>query len=288
MGGRVPLHPNVRRYLGMSRLCVDRLRTEGIAEEKLHLSWNFVDTCRFLPRPPLPDRPRRALIFSNYARSATHLPAVTEACLRAGLELDVIGSGVGNAVAKPEEVLAQYDIVFAKAKAAIEAMAVGTAVVLCDYAGVGPMVTSAEFEALRPLNFGFEALRSPHEPEHVLQQIDRYDARDAARVRDLLRGQAGLEPAVRDLVRLYGEVIKEQSLAARDEKRMGRWRYRGTLLRYTLMEQLVLAWRAVPLKQKDRITGFPGFRPLKAQLLRLFVRPRFGSPPPQSRGNRIG
>ena len=36
-----------------------------------------------------------------------------------------------------------YDLVFAKARCALEAMAVGAAVVLCDTHGLGPMVTSA-------------------------------------------------------------------------------------------------------------------------------------------------
>ena len=52
-------------------------------------------------------------------------------------------------MAQPERVLGRYDIVFAKAKAAMEAMAVGAAVVLCDFGGVGPMVTWADFDRLR-------------------------------------------------------------------------------------------------------------------------------------------
>jgi hypothetical protein len=75
--------------------------------------------------------------------------------------------------------LGQYDVVFAKAKAAMEAMAVGTAVILCDFSGIGPIVTSTRFEELRPLNFGFEALRDPLEPEHLLREIARYDPEDA-------------------------------------------------------------------------------------------------------------
>ena len=93
--------------------------------DRVALLPNFVDTARFLPRAPLPQRPRRALLFSNYANEESHLPAVRAACVAAGLELDVAGAGVGNVIDEPERVLGSYDIVFAKAKAAIEAMAVG-------------------------------------------------------------------------------------------------------------------------------------------------------------------
>ena len=134
----------------------------------------------------------------------------------------MIGAGVDNFVAHPENVLAQYDIVFAKAKAAMEAMAVGTAVVLCDFGGVGPLVTSAEFDQLRPLNFGFQALREPLEPENILRQIARYNPVDAALVRDRLRSCAGLTGAVENLVHIYQQVIAEQQQSPThpDERRV--------------------------------------------------------------------
>lgn len=210
---RPPLHPRIHRYFGVSRVCVERLIESGVPLDRAQLLLNFVDTRRFLPRPPLPEQPRKALIFSNYASPDTHLPAVTEACRRAAIELDVVGARAGRPVASPENVLGPYDIVFAKGKAAIEAMAVGSAVVLCDYSGVGPMVTARDFDALRPLNFGFQALRGRLDPELVLHEIARYDARDAARVRDKVRAMAGLDQAVVDLVRIYRAVLAEDARA---------------------------------------------------------------------------
>ena len=203
------LHPRIRRYFAVSNLCAERMVREGLADNKVRLLPNFVDTNKFQPRPSLPDRPRRALLFSNYAKAETQLPAVTEACRQMGLSLDVIGVGVGNSVSNPEEVIGQYDLVFAKAKAALEAMAVGTAVVLCDFGGVGPMVTAAEFDRLRPMNFGFQALREPLVAENIMRQIARYDHLDAALVRDRIRAEARLDVAVKTLTDIYDQVIKE-------------------------------------------------------------------------------
>ena len=207
-------HPRIRRYFGVSRLCLEPLREEGVPAEKIHLLSNFVDTRRFTARGPLPPRPRRALVFSNYASEQTYLPAVQEACRRAGLELDVIGQGVRNFVAEPERLLGRYDLVFAKAKAAMEAMAVGTAVVLCDLAGVGPMVSSANFDELRPMNFGQEALRERVEPDALLHQIGKYDPQDARRVRDRLRETAALTTTVANLAGVYEQVIQEEQVRA--------------------------------------------------------------------------
>jgi len=257
---RAPFHSRIRRYFGSSRVCVERLIREGVPAGNARLLPNFVDTKRFLPRPPLPAQARRALVFSNYAATETHLPAISDACRRAGLELEVVGAGVGHVVAQPESILGQYDIVFAKAKAAIEAMAVGAAVILCDYRGVGPMVTSAEFDDLRPLNFGFQALRAPLQPESILEQIARYDPQDAARVRDMLRASAGLDQTVQSLVDTYQEVIAEFGGASPDP---AEGRTRQPLLQKRLMLKVLRAWGALQPAHRSSIRKLPGFGPIR-------------------------
>jgi glycosyltransferase involved in cell wall biosynthesis len=216
-------NPQIDRYFGVSHLCVKRLLDVGAPARTTGLQTNFVDLSRLPPRPPLPPRPTRALVFSNYASLETHLPVVQEACRRLEIPLDVIGRGVGRSSEHPELLLDQYDLVFAKAKAAMESMAVGAAVVLCDFGGLGPMVTAGEFERLRPLNFGFEALRSPLTADGVVREVERYDAADAGRVRDLVRANCGLEVAVTDLVEVYRQVIAESiSRQASEASRPGR------------------------------------------------------------------
>lgn len=205
-----PRFPRIRRYVAVDWTNRDRLVFEhGIPEERVRVFLNWADLERFPPRGPLPTRPRRALVFSNYARTDTHLPAIQEACRRAGLPLDVVGSGVGRSLVDPGEVIAEYDLVFAKAKSALEALAVGTAVVLCDYRGLGQMVTSADLDSLRRLNLGLRTLRRPLVPELILREIERYDPGDAAEVSRRVRQEAGLEPALDRLIALYEEVIGE-------------------------------------------------------------------------------
>jgi glycosyltransferase involved in cell wall biosynthesis len=201
--------PQLRRYFGVSNLCIERLIRDGVDPQRAQLLTNFVDTRRFVPRGRLPPQPLRALVFSNYANKSTHLPAVADACRQAGLQLDVIGESAGNVVASPEAVLGHYDIVFAKSRAAMEAMASGVAVVLCDFGGVGPAVTTGNFESLRPLNFGFQALAGPLTAKAVLEQISVYDCEDAARVSARLRSVAGLEKAVQNLCDIYAQIASE-------------------------------------------------------------------------------
>lgn len=199
----------IRRYFGVSELCRQRLLAMGAPADATSVRPNFVDLRKFASGPPLPRKPSRALIFNNYTTSETNLPAIREAAARAGIPLDVIGRGVGNMVDHPENILADYDLVFAVGKAALEAMAVGSAVVLCDTPGLGPMVTSENFAGLRARNFGLAALTNPVTPDRVEQAMSGYDPVDAARVRAIVRQQCGLELAAAELVAVYGQVIAE-------------------------------------------------------------------------------
>lgn len=205
-----PRHPRILRYVAVDDTCLDRLVSEsGIPEERVSVILNSVDLEEFLPRTPLPAKPARALVFSNGAKESTHLGAVREACQRKGLSLDVIGVDAGNIAARPQDVLGHYDIVFAKARCALEAMAVGSAVVLCDIKGAGPMVTAGELDRLRRLNFGIRTLREKIDAGVLEKEIGRYDPADAATVSQRIRDIAGRSAAIDQIVTLYHDVIGE-------------------------------------------------------------------------------
>src|SRR5205823_6390907 len=107
-------------------------------------------------------------------------------------------------------------LVFAKARASLEALAVGAAVVLCDAAGAGPMVTTAALDRLRALNFGIRTLREPLVPEVLAREIARYDPADAAQVSRRIRAEAGREAAVDEIVGVYGEILAEHARHSED------------------------------------------------------------------------
>ncbi|HEY3572029.1 MAG TPA: glycosyltransferase family 4 protein [Thermoanaerobaculia bacterium] len=205
-----PRFPRILRYVAVDYTTRERLVSEqGIPPERVEVVLNFVDLDRFQPRPPLPAKPQRALVFSNQASERTFLPAVRQACGRFGIALDVAGVASGGPVERPEELLPRYDLVFAKGRAALEAMAVGAAVVLCDQAGAGPLVTSGDLDRLRPLNFGIRTLRDPVTADVLASRIERYDPADAAEVSRRIRALAGIEEAVDRMTALYEEVLAE-------------------------------------------------------------------------------
>ena len=239
-----PRFPRILRYVAVDYTCRDRLILENaIPKERVDVLLNFVDLERFKPRTRLPSRPVRALIFSNNANELTHVGAVRDACERGGIALDVMGLSSGNPIAEPEKVLGDYDIVFAKARAALEAMSVGAAVVLCDARGLGPMVTMRELDRLRPLNFGIRTLSESISVDAIANEIAKYDANDAALVSQRIRATAGRDAVMDKLLTLYEEVIEEHATGQSDWADESR-----EAAEY-------LRWLARRLKENDRLAG---------------------------------
>ena len=202
--------PRILRYVAVDDLC--RRRIESVPEiprARIQVVANAVDLQRYQPRGRLPAKPGRALVFSNHANKSTYLGAVRKACRQAGLKLDVIGLFSGNATSSPESLLPQYDIVFAKARCALEALAVGNAVVLCDRMGLGPMVSTRNFDTLRSLNFGHSQLVNPIRAGLIRAEIERYNPEDAAAVSQRVREDAGLVALARQWIEIYTAAIEE-------------------------------------------------------------------------------
>ena len=219
-----PRFPRVLRYVAVDSPCRDKIVFEhGVPEERVCVLLQFVDLERFRPRAQLPSKPRRALILCNQTKENEYLTSARAACVRAGVSLDVYGLGVGRPHERPEELLAGYDVVFAKGRTALEALAVGASVVVYWWRRLGPVVTTDGLERLRLDNFGMRSMGPRSTPEEFGRAVEdalaRYDANDAARVSERVRGEAGRERFVGEFVGLYESVIAEHAAGpARDEE----------------------------------------------------------------------
>ena len=202
--------PRIFRYLAVDEVCRERLIAEGgIAPARIELLLNFFNARNFAPRGPLPAKPQLALAFGNAFSENSDLPILREACAQCGIELHAAGLAALQPESDVGQRLQRYDLVFAKARGAIEAMAVGAAVVLCNLGRLGSMVTSKNFSRLRPLNFGVRVLDRPLEAKLVTEEIGRYDAADALRVATVVRGECEIQSVVDRLISLYESVIEE-------------------------------------------------------------------------------
>jgi hypothetical protein len=206
-----PRFPRILQYVAVDDTCADRLLyKEGIPPEQITVLLNAVDPTRFRSRAEaLPPRPKRAVIFGNGAHAATHAAIIEQACSRAGIDVDIVGEFAGTAVEHPETVLGAYDLVFAKAKCALEGMASGAAVIVCEGAGLGGLVTTDNVARLRRLNFGIRTLSTPLTVDAVSAAIAAYDARDAANVSRIIRDTASSDSLYEQTLDLCESVIRD-------------------------------------------------------------------------------
>jgi hypothetical protein len=204
-----PVHPRLLRYVAVDELCRRRVLAAGIDVAKVRTIQNGVDVHAFGRRGMLPDRPKRALVFSNAASEQNYVPAIRAACESLGIELDVAGVGVGAVLTRPELDLRHYDVVFAKARAAVEAMAVGCAVVVTDASGLAGMVTSQTIAEGRAWNFGQHLLVRPNDVGLLRSEIERYNVDDAAACTDWVRANCTLEQTMDQLLTTYYDVLDE-------------------------------------------------------------------------------
>lgn len=228
--------PQVRRFVAVDERTWDYLVSHGVAPGNIRLIHNAVDLRRIPARPrPLPDRPMRSLIFT---KTESQIPLVREACRRAGIEVETLGRSVGRVVIDPERELVDYDLIFATARSALEAIASGAATVVMDGRGLAGMATRENVTWLRRHNFGDRSLQNEVSVESILAEIGRYDAVEATAVSNLLRLSVDIEPQLDEFESIYSEIIGEcagasvsgDQLAAALGPVMHRWlpRFPGT------------------------------------------------------------
>lgn len=213
--------PNIKRYVAVDDLCRERLLTrKGIPAAQVDVHLNFVDLDRFRLRPPLPKKPESALVFSNYANENAMLAAIRGACHRFGIgRVDVVGGCSGNSVANPEDLVGKYDVVFAKARCALEAMASGCAVIVTDYAGLGGLVTTENAARMRRLNFGARTMQNAQvSEENILRELSLYNDENARQVTEWIRADADMTSAVTRWIALYREILANEPHFGGDER----------------------------------------------------------------------
>ncbi|HEX7190783.1 MAG TPA: glycosyltransferase, partial [Thermoanaerobaculia bacterium] len=202
-----PSHPRIRRYVAVDDTVLDRLTIEsGIDPALVRTLYNFVDTKRFASRGTPPPKPRNALILNSRATEGNFGALAREACRRHGFdEVDLIGYGSDRPVRHPETLLARYDLVFARARTALEAMVVGCAVVVSDPTGMAGLVTGDNFAELRRRNFGVRALNRAVTVDALAGEIAAYDDAEVSQVSERARSEADIDKVVTAYEELYAE-----------------------------------------------------------------------------------
>jgi hypothetical protein len=101
---------------------------------------------------------------------------------------------------------------------ALEAMAVGCAVMVVDGHGLAGLATTGTVPAWRDHNFGFVLLTRPVSVEALVAEIRRYDAADAARVSQFVRKHCSLDLYLTRLEAIYRGLIAGRTVSPTDHR----------------------------------------------------------------------
>lgn len=166
--------------------------------------------------PPATRRnaPQRALLFGNSPLPGEFLSRLRQACHRCGLALDFAGKPFDNPIASPEDVLPDYDIVFAAGRSALEALASGCAVIPCAAHGCSAMVMPDEVARWRAVNFISPKCNLLPSTQSIAKIIRSYHPRTAAAVTENIREICDFRITCTLLETCYQESLVEWNAAS--------------------------------------------------------------------------
>jgi hypothetical protein len=140
-----------------------------------------IDIDRLVPMGALRDRPRRAVLLGNYGERAE---LVREIWGRHGLEVTRVGGDVQTY--DVAAAVADADIVVAKSRAALDAMACGRAVYVYDVFGGDGWVTAESYPVLEADNFAGQATGRVIDAAALAADLADYRPEMGATNRDLV------------------------------------------------------------------------------------------------------
>jgi hypothetical protein len=168
-----------------------------------------IDIDALTPLGPIGARPRRAVVLGNYP---DRRELVREAWERNGVQVTVVGGSQQRY--DVAAAIAQADIVVAKARAALDAMACGRAVYVFDVFGGDGWVTPEGYAALEADNFAGLATDRVIGTAELEDDLALYDRRMGMANRDLVVQHHGAREHVIDLLDAIGELRPATRTAA--------------------------------------------------------------------------
>lgn len=203
-------HAYVSRFVAVSEdVRRHMVANDGVPVDRVDVVPNFVDTERFYPRRPIPHPPRHVLVMSNHFGRGTTRSTIEEACRLAGdLELRVIGATT-RSVWNVEDYIDWADVVITLGRGALQAMAMGRAVVIYDYRGGDGLVTPANFEDLAATNFSGRTYAKDYTPRQLAAEILGYDRDMVDSTTQLVRERRALRHIADQLLAIYARATED-------------------------------------------------------------------------------
>lgn len=201
-------HPAIAVHVAVDSARAGRALGAGVDPANVRIIANAVDLAKFAP-VPLPEARRALAILKRDGLEHTE-KVVRDACTQTGWNVSFAGNGVRREVNQLEQAYAACDLVIASGRCALEAIAMGRSVILCDHNRLGGLVGDDNWNGLREHNLGRNAMNEPLTQDRLsalLVEATKVDpVAFSARVRpslDLRLAGDQVESLYRDVLRTH-------------------------------------------------------------------------------------
>ena len=205
-----PLLERITAYVAIDGACRDRLVVDGVDESKIQMIPNAVDITRFKRRDIFAEVPKKALLVTK--KDAAYITEIQVACAKKGIELEIVGAGVGRVVDNLHEKYLQVDVVFAYSRSAMEAIGTGAQVILTDEYGFGGVVSTQMIAAgLDGPIMSRNMLESKVTSDAIITALEQYDVVDLQQCSLVIHEKLGMDAVLTAWEKLYENVISTWS-----------------------------------------------------------------------------
>jgi hypothetical protein len=190
-------------------VAVDEFRADRVAEalgtrDHVSVVANAVDLSRFSPHGLSADR--RALCILKRDGLERTRDVIAQAAAKTGWSAHFAGPGAGHEILNMPDTLRQFDLVVTSGRCALEALAMGRAVIACDGNRLGGLVTEDTWARLRRNNIGLNAMTAVLNEDNALKEFAAVDLERTWAFASQIRGEIDLEPRLDEIERLYRHV----------------------------------------------------------------------------------
>lgn len=194
-------HSAIAHHVAVDEFRAKRVRDALGADTSITIVPNAVDLQRFAPHR-LPAAKRALCILKRPGLEHTR-HVISRAAAQTGWSVEFAGPGAGGEILNMPDTLRQFDLVITSGRCALEALAMGRAVIASDGNRLGGLVTGETWADLRRNNLGLNAMTMDLDDARAVDAFARVDIERAATFANQVRGELDLEPRVGDIESLY-------------------------------------------------------------------------------------
>lgn len=203
------LHAAIAHYVAVDEFRADRIREATGADKRISILPNAVDLSRFAPYGLSADR--RALCILKRGGLERTRDVISGAAARTGWSIEFAGPGAGGEILNMPQTLRQYELVVTSGRCALEALAMGRAVIACDGNRLGGLVTEKTWPGLRRHNLGLNAMTEDLDESAATDAFARVDLEGNALFVSRIRDEIDLEPRLDEVESLYRQVNRKHA-----------------------------------------------------------------------------